>query len=155
MGAYYPPVGFYFKLGFTGVSSAGDAGFKEVSGISAEMETEEITFGGENRFKYKVPVGTKYGNLVLKRGLMVNSSQLAQWCFTTIGADLSQTIIPRSVTVTLMNPSGQPLMAWNFVRAWPVKWSVSDLNSMEGEVVIESIEFAYNYFTAAVSSSSS
>ena len=149
MGDYYPPVGFYFKLSFTGVSSANDVGFQEVSGISTEMGIEEITSGGENRFKYKLPTGTKYGNLVLKRGLMLDSSQLAQWCFSTIGSDLSQTIIPRTIIVSLMDPDGKPLMIWNFVRAWPVKWSISDLKSMEGEVVVESIEFAYNYFNVS------
>ncbi len=149
MDAYYPPTGFYFKLSFTGISSANDAGFQEVSGLEAEMAVEEITSGGENRFKYKLPTGTKYGNLVLKRGLMLNNSQLTQWCFTTIGSDLSQTIVPRTVTLTLMNPDAQPLMAWSFVRAWPVKWSVSDFNSMDGKIVVESIEFAYNYFNVA------
>lgn len=148
-GTYYPPVGFYFKLSFSGVSDAMDAAFKEVSGISAEINIEEITEGGENRFKYKVPTGGKYGNLVVKRGLVLPSSTMAQWCFDTIGSDLSNPIIPKTIIVTLMDADATPLMAWNFFNAWPVKWSASDLKSQDGEIVIESIEFAYTYFNNA------
>jgi len=149
MAAYYPPVGFYFKLTFTGISADSDAGFQEVSGISAEMSVEEIGEGGENRFKHKVPNGAKFNNLVVKRGLVPSGSDLAQWCFDTIGTGLSAAIVPKSHSVILMNEEGNPLMTWNFVNAWPVKWSVSDLKSMEGEIVVESIEFAYSYFTIA------
>lgn len=149
MGVYYPPVGFYFKLSLTGVTSSLDFAFQEVSGISAEMGTEEITEGGENRFKYKVPTGAKYGNLILKRGLVTVNSQLGAWCMQTIGSDLSAVITTKTINVTLMGPNEKPLMAWNFINAWPVKWSISDLKSMEGEVVVESIEFAYNYFNSS------
>jgi phage tail-like protein len=149
MGVYYPPVGFYFKLSITGVSSSLDFAFQEVSGITSEMGMEEITEGGENRFKYKVPTGTKYGNLIVKRGLVTNNSQLATWCSKTIGSDLSDAITTKTINVTLMNQNSQPLMTWNFMNAWPVKWSVSDFKSMEGEIVVESIEFAYTYFNIA------
>ncbi|HEY1038131.1 MAG TPA: phage tail protein [Bacteroidia bacterium] len=146
MGVYYPPVGFYFKLSFAGVTTAIDYAFQEVSGITSEMGVEEITEGGENRFKYKLPSGAKYGNLIVKRGLVTPDSQLATWCANTVGSDLSQPIAPKTINVMLMDANAQPLMIWNFINAWPVKWSVSDFKSQEGEVVIESIEFAYNYF---------
>src|ERR1700741_339996 len=145
MGVYYPPVGFYFRLSITGVTSSLDFAFQEVSGISGEMAFDEITEGGENRFKHKLPTGTKYGNLTVKRGLVTVNSQLATWCSQTIGSDLSAAITTKSINVTLMNPKGQSLTTWNFVNAWPVTWSVSDFKSMEGEIVIESIEFAYDY----------
>lgn len=144
---YYPPVGFYFKLSITGVSNASDAGFQEVSGITAELGIEEIAEGGENRFKYRVPDRAKYSNLVVKRGLVVKNSALAQWCLTTIPGDFSAQITTKTVTVVLMDPNGNNLMAWDFINAWPVKWSVSDFKSTDDSVVVESIEFAYSYFT--------
>lgn len=148
MGVYYPPVGFYFAFSIPGVTNSLDMAFQEISGISAEMNVEEIGSGGENRFKYKVPNGTKYSNLVAKRGFVTPASQLAQWCVQTIGSDLTNAIVPKDITVTLLNPDAKALKAWNFVNAWPVKWSVSDFKSKEGEIVIESIEFAYNYFNS-------
>lgn len=37
MRVYYPPVGFYFKLSFTGVNSSEDYAFQEVSGLNADI----------------------------------------------------------------------------------------------------------------------
>jgi len=143
----YPPVGFYFELSFTGISSSVEASFKEVSGITMEMGVEEIPEGGENRFVHRVPTGTKYQNLVLKRGMVPSGSELAQWCFDTIGGGLGETISPKGIVVSLLNEKGSPLKSWSFANAWPVKWEVSEFNAMEGEVVIETLEFAFSYFT--------
>ena len=143
---YYPPVGFYFRLAVNGQASASDAGFQEVSGISAELNIEEIAEGGENRFKHRVPDRAKYANLVVKRGLVVKNSALAQWCLSTITSDFSSQVSTKTVSVILMDPDGKNLMAWDFINAWPVKWSVSDFKSTDDSVVVESIEFAFSYF---------
>ena len=149
MTVYYPPVGFYFTLSFTGVSSSSDSAFQEVSGISAEMGTEEISEGGENRFKHKLPTGSRNGTLTMRRGLVTANSQLATWCDQTINSDLSTPITPQSISVTLMDENGAWLTAWNFVNAWPSRWSISDLNAEEGRIVVETIEFTYSYYTTA------
>lgn len=143
---YYPPVGFYFSLAFTGISSDNDVAFQEASGISSEMDVQEVAEGGENRFKYKLPKTGKYSNLILKRGLMTKSSPLATWCQSTILSNLEKAITPKDITVTLLNQDGDKLMAWNFLRAYPVKWSISDLKSQENNLVVETLEFAYTYF---------
>ena len=41
-------------------------------------------------------------------------------------------------------------MAWDFVRAWPVAWNSASLNSMNNEILIESISLSYNYFTTKI-----
>ena len=80
MAAYYPPVGFHFKVEFQDIENrTNDHQFQSVSGLSVDLETEEIAEGGENRFKHKIPVRTKYPNLVLKRGLLIDSG-LIEWC---------------------------------------------------------------------------
>ena len=38
-------------------------------------------------------------------------------------------------------------MTWNVHRAWPKNWKIADLNADKGEVVIETFELNYNYFT--------
>jgi len=53
--------------------------FNRVSGLSVNLEPEEIAEGGENRFKHKLPIRTKYANLVLKRGLLIDSGVI-EWC---------------------------------------------------------------------------
>jgi hypothetical protein len=36
-------------------------------------------------------------------------------------------------------------MSWNFVKAYPVKWAINDLKSQESNILIETIELAYQY----------
>jgi phage tail-like protein len=143
---YYPPPSYYFRLSFSGLSGQSDAGFQEASGLEVEKEVEEFVCGGENRFKYRLPKQTKYGNLKLKRGFMTQSSGLAKWCSNTIESDFSTPIQPKSVMLSLLGADDKPLVSWSFVNAYPVKWSLSDFKSMENAISIESMEFAYNYF---------
>jgi len=146
MTIYSPPVGFYFSLSFPDDNSL-MCSFQEASGLSVEMDVEEIAEGGENAFKHKVPTENRYPNLVLKRGLTAADSPLLNWCTNTIGSDFSNPISPKTIQVSLMNAEGTSLKTWNFVNAWPVKWSISDFKSQESEVVVEALEFAYSYFT--------
>ena len=55
-------------------------------------------------------------------------------------------ISPADITISLLNEEHEPLMTWNVVHAWPVKWAVADFNAEESKIVIETIELAYNYF---------
>ncbi|MAT90370.1 MAG: glycerol acyltransferase [Flavobacteriaceae bacterium] len=144
MSTQYPPVGFHFKVEFNGISTKdSDIQFQSVSGLSVDIETEEFSEGGENRFKHKFPVRTKFPNLVLKRG-MVTDSKLIEWCRDAIESFQFE---PLDLTVKLLNESHDPLVTWNVVHAYPVKWSVADLNAEENSVLIETVELSYNYFT--------
>ncbi len=143
MAAYYPPVGFHFKVEFQGIATtSNDYQFQSVSGLSVDLETEEIAEGGENRFKHKIPVRTKYANLVLKRGLLLDSG-LIDWCKKAI-EDFE--IEPINLTVILLNEKHEPLLTWDIVHAYPVKWVVEDFNAEESKLAIESLELTYNYF---------
>lgn len=144
MATYYPPVSFHFKVEFNGISSQEtDVQFQSVAGLTVDIETEEFAEGGENRFKHKFPVRTKFPNLVLKRG-MVTDSKLIDWCRDAIESFQFE---PIDLTVKLLNEKHEPLVTWNVVHAYPVKWAVADLNAEENKLTVETIELAYNYFT--------
>lgn len=140
MADYYPPLGFHFKVEFANIE--GEFEFQSVSGLSVELEFEEMAEGGENRFKHKLPVRTKYPNLVLKRGAKINS-ELINWCRDAVE---NFSIAPTNVLISLLNEKHEPLTSWNIVQAWPVKWSMADFNAEESKIAIETIELAYNYF---------
>ncbi len=139
------PVSFYFKLSFKGV----DAAFQEVSGISKEMAVEEVVCGGENRFKYRLPTTTTGQNLVLKRAIIPEGSELIDWCASTIDEGLANPIVPHDVSVSLLDEDGQVLVTWTFHSAYPIKYSVSDLKSNENGLALETLELAYTYFEVA------
>ena len=122
----YPPVAFYFRLSFDDTVTGPDISFKEVSGITMEMGTEEITEGGNNNYKHRVPTSVKFSNLVLKRGLVPKDSEIVQWCLDTLGGGLTNAIETKTIMVSLLDEEGNPLNSWSFANAWPVKWSASD-----------------------------
>lgn len=139
---YYPPEGFYFALSFQGEQT----GFIEVSGITMEMETDEIVAGGENGFVHRVPARTRFQNLILKRGITSSNSELFTWCQNTLDGSLSNPISPQNISVHLLNTNGDNLMNWNFYNAYPLKFSVDALSAENNEVLIETLELAYTYF---------
>jgi phage tail-like protein len=144
MANYYPPVGFHFLVEFEGLGSqAKDHQFQSVSGLSVDIETEEIAEGGENRFKHKLPVKTKYPNLTLKRGMLIDSAVI-DWCRDAIE---NFAFKPVNLTIKLLDEEHQPLVSWNVVHAYPVKWAVEDFNAEESKLVVENFELTYNYFT--------
>ncbi|MBB5395245.1 MULTISPECIES: phage tail protein [unclassified Mucilaginibacter] len=142
------PVNFYFQVGYNNENIA----FREVSGISQEMAIEEVACGGENRFKYRLPVIASTKNLVLKSAVLPQSSTFNTWCLNTLSGGFSQSITTCNLLVDLLNPAGQVCLAWTFNAAYPVKYSVSDLNSQDGSIIIQSVELAYTFFQVTTNS---
>lgn len=60
----------------------------------------------------------------------------------------SMRLIPSNVLVILLNEKSIPLASWLFKTAYPVKWTVSDLDADANSVVIETMELAYTRFQA-------
>ena len=144
MADYTPPVGFHFLVEFESLNkNKNDNYFQNVSGLSVDIETEEVAIGGENRYKQKLPVRTKFPNLVLKRGMLIDS-ELITWCRDAIE---QFKFSPTNITVKLLNEERKPIKVWSVVQAYPVKWNVDEFNAMESKLVVETIELSYNYFT--------
>ena len=85
---YYPPTNFHFAVHFGNASSLSGSttdlaknsiAFQSVSGLQVQVQTETIKEGGENRFEHVIPVRTKYNDLVLKRGLVFEDSEVLTW----------------------------------------------------------------------------
>ncbi|MEH6763791.1 MAG: phage tail protein [Aequorivita antarctica] len=141
----HPPVVFYFQLSLRNTSGKDEVFFKEISGITMEMGTEEMTKIGNNNYKYRAPNSIKYSNLVLKKGLVSKNSEIVIWCINTFNANPKDSIKPKDIVVKLLDTDGIPLKSWVFMNAYPVKWTVSDVNP-ENNITIEILEFAYSSF---------
>lgn len=131
----YPPVGFFFEVNFQGTfkdaqelttdlsKEAVETRFQSVSGLSVELQTENLKEGGQQRFEHILPVRTKYSPLILKRGLVKNSKMI-EWCMEAID---NFDIQPMDLLVHLLHvnrpspnqpPQGiEPLITWNIVNA--------------------------------------
>ena len=140
---YYPPASLSFEVRFAGAPGPVDASFAEVSGLDSERHVTELREGGENRFVHRLPAARKSPNVVLKRGLMAASSDLFRWCKDSLESDFRQKLTPRSLTVSLLDRNGKPMMTWALANAWPVKWSVAAFDASKSSVAMETIELAY------------
>lgn len=139
----YPPVGFHFRVKFTLDDTTNlDSRFQEVSGLTSEIGTEEINEGGENRFTHRVPTRAKFPNLILRRGLAMES-RLIKWFDDAVDRLV---IEPADVLVSLLDEKHDPLVSWKIIGAYPVRWAISDFKAQENALVIETVELSYKYF---------
>ena len=142
MAQEYPPVGFHFSVNFEIPSTTQDIRFREVSGLNVTVETESYAEGGENRFVHNLPMRTKYGDLELKRGLLLDSG-ITKWVRDAIEKYLFQ---PTNITISLLNEEHVPLASWYVINAYPIEWNIDAFNAEESKVVIESLKLKYQRF---------
>lgn len=106
---------FYFKVN---ISNVGEISCREVSGL--ESEYEEITYraGDSPVFtKLKMPGLRKAGDLTIKQGISKDDKAVLDWV-----DQVKQNIIQReTMTVSLLDESGNPVQTWEAVNAWPKK----------------------------------
>jgi phage tail-like protein len=153
----YPPPAFSFSVAIaSGTTADVDAAFQEVTGIDPKVEIEEVIEGGLNSYVHQLPGVTKHSNLVLKRGYVVASSPLAQWAAQSVGSSLGTPIQTQTLNVYLLGASGQPLVTWAFMNAWPIKWEVGTLNaSNTTSVLTQTLEISYTTVTTTLVSTAS
>ena len=134
---------FFFAGGV--VPNPIDVRFQKVSGLSAEVTLDAaLDEGGQNLYSHRLPGRVQYGNLTLERGMVVGSPLNIEF---NIAMSLFE-FAPSNVIVTLFNEDSVPLSAWLFLRAFPVKWSTSDLDATAESVVVDTMELAYSRMQA-------
>lgn len=128
---------FFFAAGV--IPNPIDIRFQRVSGLSAEISTTTVTEGGQNLYTHKLPERVGYNNLTLERGMVIGSPLNIEF---NVAMSLFK-FAPSNVMVTLLSEDSLPLAAWLFLKAYPVKWSTSDLDANNEKVVIDTMELAY------------
>jgi phage tail-like protein len=122
--------------------------FMEVSGLSAEIDVETVTEGGQNQYEHKLPGRMKWPNLVLKRGI-TDTDELNDWFLrmSGIGFGRGSDRISRSTgALSLLMANGNVLRSWEFDGAFPVKWTGPSFSASGSDVATEELEIAHNGF---------
>ena len=130
-----PLRGFRFLLEIEGIASAG---FSRVKGLSREVKHESYREGGVNEYEHRLFTQVTYPVLVLERGLALDD--VWNWALAAADGEVQR----RRIRVILNNEAGDKAWAWLIESAWPVKWSVSDLDAQTSQVVMESLELAHH-----------
>ncbi|HET6990288.1 MAG TPA: phage tail protein, partial [Bacteroidia bacterium] len=117
--------------------------FQSVDGLKVEIpNSEKHEEGGENTFTHRFPGRISFGDLTLKRGMLIGSDLIQWFDFST------QLFIfaPRDITISLMDETGNALDQWVFRNAWPKSWDIEGFKAETSAVAVESIVFSYQYF---------
>jgi phage tail-like protein len=136
------PLSFRFAVVFLAggvIPNPFDMLFQKVSGLGSSVETSPVQEGGQNLYTQALPKKIRYDNLVLQRGMVVGSVLSLEFNAAMSLFKFS----PSNVLVTLLHHTGIPLAGWLFMRAFPVKWSVSDLDADANSIMIERMELSY------------
>ena len=112
------------------------AQFKSVSGVQLEVAPIEYT-AGTDEVTRKRPGIEKYGNITLKRGVMIyGNTTLGDWFQTVLDGKTER----KSGSILLLNDKGNVAGRYDFYEAWPCKWKGWELDGMKQEGAVEEIE---------------
>jgi len=117
-------------------------GFSEVTGLEVRTEVDEHREGGINDYVHKIAKETRYPNLTLKRGI-TDKTDFWDWHQQVVLGD----VVRKTVSVIVLNETGQEKWRFVFRDAFPVKWNGTDLNATGNTVFVESIELAHHGMT--------
>ena len=121
---------FRFQVEIEGIIAGG---FSEVSGLSVQTEVDSIREGGVNDFEYKLPLGTKYTDITLKRGF--TDWEIYNWYRDVINGKINR----KSGAIYLLDQEGNQVMDWYFFEAYPIKWEGPTFNATSNTVASETL----------------
>lgn len=127
------------------VQGATIGAFTEVSGLSVQIDVEELAEGGQNGYTHRLLGRMKWPNLILKRGL-TDTDALFEWLLQCSGDGLAgkgNKIVGRTGKVSVLDASGEPMRTWEFVGAKPVRWSGPRLAASSRDLAVEELEVCH------------
>ncbi len=143
----YPLPKFHFEVKWGG----NRFGFTEVTGLDFETEVIEYREGNLPTYnKTKQPGLTKYTDVTLKRGIVLNDLEFFnEWVKTAMFQEHGEInkYFRRTVTISLLNEEHNPVIVWTLLRAWPSKIQSTDLKADGNEVAIETLTFVHEGLT--------
>lgn len=152
---------YKFKVEIVGEAGlqVGTIGFQSVSGLGHSIDVIEYREGGDPEFLKKIPGLSSFDNLTLERGKYIGTqgSDLLRWLkrvynplldTTDSGVGAHDNNFRATITITLFSTyNNVPACQWTCYQAWPVNYSVGDLQTSSSELLIDSVEIAYEYMT--------
>ncbi|MCX9010212.1 MAG: phage tail protein [Candidatus Methanoperedens sp.] len=132
----YPYTSFRFSVEIEGITVAQ---VSEVTGLSLETETEPYEEGGVNDFVYQLPKRTKYQHITLKRGI-TDKEDMWNWYQDVVSGIFRR----KDGAIVLKSVDDEDKWRWNFVKAYPVKWTGPELKADSNTVAFETIELAHH-----------
>jgi len=137
---------FIFKIGTLEIGA-----FTEVTGLSVQIDVEELAEGGQNAYTHKLLGRMKWPNIVFKRGL-TDPDTLFKWLLQYSGDGFTQsgnkTGEGSDGSISVLKANGTPFRTWSLMGVKPVKWTGPRLSASSRDLAIEELEVCHSGFRA-------
>lgn len=137
-----PILNHRFKVSFLGWLNDGialETRFQSVSGVSLNVAVTDVNEGGQNTYKLGLPGPLTKDRLTLTRGVVVGSFVNLE----LVVAHSPPKLKPTDILIQLLDEEQKTVASWYYCRAYPTKWSTSELNATTPALVIDTVEFKY------------
>lgn len=114
--------------------------FKSVSGLDSETEVVEYRDGNDLHIR-KRPGRTRYANVVLKRGMIAENTELWDWYQAVRNGRVER----KSVSIIVDGDDGSEKFRYNLFEAWPCRWKGLELDGTSEETLTEEIEMVVEH----------
>jgi phage tail-like protein len=124
---------FNFLVEIDGIA---EAGFSEVSGLSATVDIIEYRNGNDRENAVRKIAGlTRFGDIHLRRGMIASNGL---WDWWRASSDGSAGAV-RNVAIALLDEARQPLRRWNLTRARLAGYTAGPFDAAASLVAVEEI----------------
>ncbi len=138
----FDPYGdFAFHVQIEGI---GAGAFQKFDGIDVEIDEIEY-MDSLDTHPHKRPGIHRYGNLKLTKGVIANKA-MWDWCQKIMSGKIER----KNGTIHVLNDKhdkNSPEISYNFIQAWPRKWTGLRLDGKGSATLVEEIELVVDYVT--------
>lgn len=131
---------YNFHVIVTGVSDDGAAvggAFTEVTGLELEIPPIEYRTGAEDITVRLLPGLAKYTRLTFKDGI-TGDTKFWKWIVEALNGKVRRT----SGSIIMLDENRQEVMRWNFIRAWPTKYTGPSFGASKNEIAMQTLVLA-------------
>jgi phage tail-like protein len=137
-----PAVVAFFRVEIESIDSGR---FSKCSGLKTETEVFEYQEGGVNDSVHKLVGPSRASNIVLTRGY-ISDVKVYEWREGFVNRG-KQGARHNGAIIALGNDGKTVLGRWNFTKAWPVRWEMTEFDSHTGQAACETLELAVEKIT--------
>ncbi len=130
-----PYRGYNFLVEIDGIAQGG---FQEASGLDSSTAPIDYREGTDPNHVRKLTGLNQFTAISLKRGI-TDSDELWKWRQTVVNGKPER----RNGSIVLLDDVGAEKIRWNFLNAWPSKWSGPSFNATAASVAIETLEITH------------
>jgi phage tail-like protein len=128
------------------IDSIDSGAFRKCAGLKTETEVFEYQEGGDNETVRKLLGPSKASNIVLTKG-HISDPALFKWREEVASSGTKKIARRNGAIIALANDGKTVVGRWNFQKAWPVRWEMTEYDVMSGTAACETLELAVEKIT--------